>query len=46
MKLLEAICFFGLIGTWIAAECIPVCVLLFAVSTVSGIICIKEADKR
>lgn len=46
MKLLEAICFFGFIGIWIAAECIPVCVLLFAVSAVSGIVLMKEADKR
>ena len=43
MKILEAICFFSFIAAWMAAECIPLCAVLFGVCFFSGFICSKEA---
>ena len=38
MKTLEAICFFGIIAAWIAAENIPLCAALLLISFSAGIV--------
>lgn len=45
MKVIEAICFFSFMAAWMAAECIPLCVLCFAVSLGCGILCAKEVER-
>ena len=38
MKTLEAICFFGIIAAWIAAENIPLCAVLLILCFSAGIV--------
>ena len=46
MLILEAICFFGFIATWAAAENIPLCAVLFAAAVGAGFLCLRQADKK
>jgi hypothetical protein len=48
MKTLEAICFFGIIAAWVAAENIPLCAVLLVISFAAGIIAgnIRERKAR
>ena len=48
MKILEATTFFAFIGSWFAAENIPLFILLILISFAGGYICAKheETDKN
>lgn len=46
MLILEAICFFGFIAAWLAAENIPLCAVLFALSIGAGFFLIRQADRK
>ena len=46
MKIIEAICFFGMIAAWIAAENIPLCTFFFILSFTAGIIAGAKAERK
>lgn len=43
--MLEAICFFSFIATWIVAENIPLCALFMAVFFMTGFVLERQAEK-
>ena len=46
MLILEAICFFGFIATFAAAENIPLCAVIFSISVGAGFLWLRQADKK
>ena len=46
MKIIEAICFFGMIAAWIAAENILLCVIFLSLSFIAGIIAGAKAERK
>ena len=46
MKIIEAICFFGMIAAWIAAENIPLCAFFLILCFTAGIIVGAKAERK